>query len=179
MMQIRTEVAEIARAGRFMARTWHRARLAIAVVAMAALVGLGGCGARLPLLPNSDPALRKKPADFAADAALRHPFKDDAPSGGEAKGRADVDYSNGFVEVVNLSDEDWNDVEFWINRRYVVFVPKLEKNGPKVTTLNFWMFYDEKGNAFHTTNGPDATRITQLEMYRAGKMYTLKLQLAD
>jgi hypothetical protein len=143
------------------------------------MAALGGCGARIPLLPNSDPALRKKPADFAADAALRHPFKDDAPSGGEAKGRAAVDYGSDWVEVVNLSDEDWDDAEIWINRQYVVFVPKIEKNGPRVTTLNFWMFYDEKENSFPTSNNSGVNRITQLEMYRAGKMYTLKLQLAD
>jgi hypothetical protein len=83
------------------------------------------------------------------------------------------------VEVVNLSDEDWDDAEIWINRQYVVYVPKIEKNGPKVTTLNFWMFYDEKGNAFHTSDNSSANQITQLEMYRAGKMYTLKMQLAD
>lgn len=154
-------------------RVWPM-RLAVAL--FLGLVGLSGCGARLPLLPNSDPALRKKPADFAADAALRHPFKEDAPSGGEAKGRADVDYGQGFVEVVNLSDEDWNDAEIWINRRYVVFVPRIEKNGPAVKTLNFWMFYDEKGNAFSDSR---SNRIGQLEMYRAGKMYTLKLQLGD
>jgi hypothetical protein len=160
---------------------WHRHgwRCAVAVAGFAMVMAVGGCGARVPLLPNSDPALRKKPADFAADAQLRHPFKDDAPSGGEARGRADVDYGNGWVEVVNLSGEDWNDAEIWINRRYVVFVPKIEKSAPQVKTLNFWMFYDEKGNSYASANSSGENRITQLELYRAGKMYSLKLQLAD
>jgi len=176
-MGISTEAPAPNRGGWLFGQRWHGWRCAIAVAGVA--TALAGCGARIPLLPNSDPALRKKPADFAADAQLRHPFKDDAPSGGEAKGRAAVDYGNGWVEVVNLSDQDWDDAEIWINRRYVVFIPKIEKNAPQVKTLNFWMFYDEKDNSYASANSSGETRITQLEMYRAGKMYSLKLQLAD
>jgi hypothetical protein len=41
------------------------------------------------------------------------------------------------------------------------------------------MFYDEKGNSYASANSSGENRITQLELYRAGKMYSLKLQLAD
>ena len=143
------------------------------------MLAAAGCGTQLPLLPNSDPALRKKPSEFSADALLRHPFKADAPSGGEAQGRAAVDYGSDFVEIANFSDEDWNDVEVWLDRRYVVFVPHIAKNAPRVTTLNFWMFYDERGHAFPTDNSLPSNRIHEVELYRLGKIYSLKLQLAD
>ena len=152
----------------------------VVAAGIAVMLACAGCGSQIPLLPNSDPALRKRPADFASDAALRHPFKQDAPSGGEAQGRAAVNYTMKWLEVVNLSDEDWDDAEIWLNRQFVVYVPRIAKNGPTVTTLNFWMFYDEKGNSFPNDNASGAeSLIHQLEMYRHGKVYSLKLQLAD
>ena len=138
-----------------------------------------GCAGRVSLFPNTDPALRKTPPQFAADAAMRHPFKADAPSGGEANGRAEVDYGLDVLEVVNLSDEDWDNVEIWLNRKYVVFVPKIEKGAPRTKVLNFQMIFDESGNSFPTNNISEENRIQKLEMLRGGKLYSLKLQLAD
>ena len=141
---------------------------------------LGGCDSRVSFLTNSNPSLRKSPADFATDAANRHPFKEDVASGGEAKGRAMVDYGSDTLEIVNLSDEDWNNVEIWVNRKFVVFIPQIGKNAPKTTTLSFQMLYDGAGNSFPTNNMLEETnRIHQLEMLRDGKLYTLKTQLAD
>ena len=34
-----------------------------------------------------------------------------------------VDYGADTLQVVNLSDEDWDNVEIWLNRQYVVFIP--------------------------------------------------------
>jgi len=153
----------------------RRAFFSVACVAVAAA---GGCGG-VTLIPNSDPGLRRTRTQFSEDAAMRHPFKDDAPSGGAANGRAMVDYGADTLQVVNLSPEDWYDVEIWVNRRYVVFVPKISGNAPKTTTINFKMLYDEKGNAFHTDSRSEENRIHQLEMFRENKMYTLKLDLAD
>ncbi len=68
---------------------------------------------------EGDRVCRRRPT--AASFQGRRPLR----RGG--RGRAAVDYGSGWVEVVNLSDEDWDDAEIWINRRYVVFVPKVEK----------------------------------------------------
>lgn len=160
----------------------RRAGGALIVWTVAALAGagVGGCKG-VTLIPNSDPALRKSRAEFAEDAELRHPFKSDAPSGGEAKGRAMVNYGTHELLVVNLSDQDWTDLEVWINRKYVVFVPRVPANSPTTETLNFQMFFDEKGQSFPLHDPSDQGRIHQLEIFHNGdgKVYTLKYELAD
>lgn len=154
-----------------------RAAVAVAIVAAAA-AGVGGCKG-VTVIPNSDPALRRSRTEFAEDAELRHPFKSDAPSGGDAKGRAMVNYTTHEVEVANLSDEDWKDVEVWLNRKYVVFVPRIPRNAPRTETLNFQMFFDDNGHSFPTHSQTDEGRIHQLEILRDGRLYALKYELAD
>jgi hypothetical protein len=152
------------------------------LVPLACLVGLcmlSGCSGRPSLLPNSDPSLNKTSAQFAADAAKRYPFNTALPSGGVAKGRAQVGYGMDTVQVLNLSDEDWDNVELWINRAFVVFVPKFPAHGQRVKTLNFQMFYDDKGHYFPTDNSTPNRMIQQLEMVRGGKVYTIPVKLAD
>src|SRR5687768_14560041 len=56
----------------------------VTVPALIGLALLAGCAGRVSMLPNADKNLRKTPAQFAADAATRHPFKAELPSGGEA-----------------------------------------------------------------------------------------------
>ena len=146
------------------------------VVGVACLT-LTACNGRPALLPNYDPALRKTAAQFSADAAKRQPFKTDAPRGGDALGRGMVDYTFHQVEILNYSDEDWNDVEIWINRQYVCYVPKIEKGKQRTKLMNFQMFFDGEGNNFDTKFGK--VRIEQLEMLRDGKMYDMKMTLAD
>ena len=142
-------------------------------------LGAGGCSGRPSLLPNSDPALRKTSAQFAADAARRHPFKADLPSGGAANGRAQVGYGLDTVEVLNLSGEDWDNVEVWINRRYVVSVPRIAAGGQRVKTLNFQMFFDERGHSFPVDNRVPERMVRQLEMVRGGQVYSIPVTLAD
>jgi hypothetical protein len=151
-------------------------------VPLACLVGLcilSGCSGRPSLLPNSDPSLNKTSAQFAADAAKRYPFNTALPSGGVAKGRAQVGYGLDTVEVVNLSDEDWNNVEIWINRNYVVAVPRIEAGGKRVKTLNFQMFYDARGHSFPLDNHVPERMVRQLEMVRGGQLYSIPVTLAD
>ena len=50
---------------------------------MIALVTAGGCAGRAEILPNSDPALRRSAAKFAADAARRPPYHADPTRAGE------------------------------------------------------------------------------------------------
>lgn len=140
---------------------------------------MAGCAGRPSLLPNSDKNLRRTSAQFAADAAKRHPINTDIPAGGEAVGRAQVGYMLDQVEVWNGSDEDWNDVEIWANRNYVCFVPRIEARGKRTKTLNFQMFYDADGNYFPTDNKTATRQISQLEMVKDGKLYSIPLRLAD
>lgn len=130
-------------------------------------------------VPESGPGTRKTSAEFAADAAKRHPFKANLPSGGFANGRAQIDYGLDVVEIANLSDEDWDDVEIWVNRNWCVYVPKIEKGGTTMKSLNFQMIFDDKGDSFPTNNMPKENQIHMLEMIRVGKIYTIKTQPAD
>jgi len=158
---------------------WAAALAACGLLAAALMGAAGGCAGRPSLLPNSDPALNKTSAQFAADAARRHPFNGDLPAGGVARGRAQVGYGLDTVEVVNLSEEDWKNVEVWINRTYVVAVPYIAAGGKRVKTLNFQMFFDERGHSFPVDNHVPDRMVRQLEMVRGGQLYSIPVTLAD
>jgi hypothetical protein len=144
----------------------------------AAALTVGGCSGEVSLFPNPDPQLHKTPAQFAADAATRSPYKTDAPSGGTAAGRASVNYDVRDIHLVNTSDEDWQDVEVWLNQKYVVFlhvVPKSTSDKPKLEVLQFPLFFDANGNHFPTFNNP----VTKIQIYRDDKMYDVPLNPVD
>lgn len=153
-----------------MISTSHSCRLLAAVV-LAAIVA--GCADHPTILPNQDKNLRRTNAQFAADAAKRHPYKADAPRGGTLPARSQVDYTFKFVDLANLSDTDWDNIEVWVNKNYVVFVPKLEKG--KLDRLAFQMLFDDAGNSFPTSK----TRVQSVEVYKDGKMYDVTTKLAD
>lgn len=141
---------------------------------------MAGCSSNMvseALLPNPDPALRHTRGEFAADAATRQPFKAALPSAGDARGRAMVDYGNYTVQIVNISDEDWNNVEIWVNRKYVVFVPLIPRQSPQTTKLNFHMFFDGEANSFPAGGNTQDGQIKQVEMVRNGKLYSIKFTL--
>src|SRR3954469_22265099 len=96
-----------------------------------------GCAGRAEIFPNSEPAWRRTAAEFAADAAKRFPYKADAPRGGIAIGRAQVGYSVNKLEIANQDGEDCNDVEIWVNKQYVVWLPVLKARAAKVTAIPF------------------------------------------
>src|SRR3954447_14119772 len=135
------------------------------------LVGsaLVGCAGRAEIFPNSEKALRKTAAEFAADAAKRFPYKADAPRGGIATGRAQVGYSLNKLEIENLGDEDWDDVEVWVNKSYVVSLPKLKARPGKIPAIPFQALFNDEGHSFPTDNS--VTRVSLVEVYRDGKMY--------
>jgi hypothetical protein len=152
----------------------------IQLVSYLALLGLGltlGCSGRPSLLPPTDPNLRKTMTQFAADAVKRHPYKSDAPRGGEAMARASVEYTFNSIQILNYSDTDWKDVEIWINQNYVLFLPELPHGKDGSKNVEFAMFFDDGGNYFQTKSGK--IRVDQLEMYRDGKMYTIKATPQD
>lgn len=152
-------------------------RLFAEILACVAVVVLAGCAGRPSLFPNDEPALRKTAVEFAADAAKRHPFKADAPKGPEAVGRAQVAYGVDRLEIVNLSDEVWTNVEVWVNEAYVVMIPTMKKGDLK--SINFQMLYDANGHWFPTDNIPVANQINKVDIYRDGKMYSVPAKLRD
>lgn len=160
------------------ARTPGRAALSgpALLAASLSLAWLAGCAGQVSMFPNSDPALRKKPAQFAADAAKRS-YPADLPRGGESVGRAQVGYSLNVLEVSNLSDADWNDAEIWVNKRYVVSLPKVVAGAPRVTSINFQMLYDERGQHFPTNN--TKTLVQSVELVKDGKVYDIPFKMAD
>lgn len=142
------------------------------VVMMAAFVG---CAGRSELIPNKNPALRKTAAQFAADAAKRFPYNSAAPRGGPAKGRAQVGYTLNRLEIVNLSDEIWNDVEVWVNGEYVIHLPTIKPND--LQSLPFQAIYNDSGRSFPTDNSK--VLVNKVEILMGGKMWDVPKQQAD
>jgi len=149
------------------------------VMAVVAVLLLGGCRGSASLIPNPDPALRRSTEEFAADAVRRFPYKADAPRGDakETPARAQVQYGLADqIELVNLSEtEDFENVEVWVNKTHVVYLPRMEK---KITKrLPFRIIYDDHGGYFKVTK--EQPRVSTLEIYRNGKMYTVQADTAD
>jgi hypothetical protein len=159
---------------------WTMAQCGKSAVALAILSASGmmfGCSGRPALFPNSDPNLRKTSTEFAADAAHRHPYPADLPRAGDALGRSQIDYGGRVVEILNYSDEDWNDVDIWVNQNYVCHIPVVQKGNTREKVLNFTMLYDGNGEYFWTQGG--SIPIKKLEMVRDGKVYDIPFALAD
>lgn len=151
------------------------------IIATAILVTFAtGCAQRPTIIPNSDPALRKTSVEFSADAAKRT-YPADATNAGTVIGRAQVGYTMNTLELVNLSDEDWINVEAWVNEEYVVHIPlvqHLQTGGSgRTKTLNFAMLYNRDGKSFPTDNRK--VLVEKVEIVRDGKLYAVPLRLAD
>ena len=153
----------------------HKSTLLLIAVAFIAVAFVAGCSGRPSIIPNSDKSLRKTSSQFAADAAKRHPYKKDAPRGGEAVARAQVGYTLNQIDLVNLSQEPWNDVEVWVNQNYVVHIAAMQPN--KLETIPFQMIFDDQGNYFPLDN--KKTLVNKVEVLRDGKMYDVPVKLGD
>lgn len=134
----------------------------LASAAFLAAMTLIGCTEHPTLIPSSDPQLNKPSTELAADAARRFPYKADAAKGGLVKARAQVSYITHVLELMNLTDEEWTDVEVWVNQEYVVFLPKWK--GMKSVSFN--ALFDGSGHSFPTSKA----QITKVEILRDGKM---------
>jgi hypothetical protein len=142
---------------------------------MLALGLIAGCAGRTSIFPNSDKELRKPAVAFAADAAKRT-YPATAPRGGEAQAQASVDHGVfNRIDAINLSDENWSNVELWVNEKYVVFIPNWPSK--RLEQINFQMLYDREGGSFPIDN--KALRVNKIEIFRDGKMYTVPTKLAD
>jgi hypothetical protein len=137
-------------------------------VAVAALLLLTGCmsDGRPTIIPNADPALRKTSTEFAADAAKRS-YPLDAPRASGTIARAQYNVMEKQFEVANLTNSDWQNIEVWLNQKYVVTIPQFDRNTGK--SLDFGLFYDNNGHHFDTDFGNNPVR--SLEIYQNGRMY--------
>ena len=150
--------------------SWTYSLIAVLSVAL-----LAGCAGRPSLLPNSDKDLRKTSVAFAADAAKRT-YPASAPHGTEAQAQASVDHGFGNkIDVINLSDENWSNVELWVNEKYVVFIPNWPSR--RMEQINFQMLYDREGGSFPTNN--KSIRVEKIEIFKDGKLQTVPAKLAD
>lgn len=128
---------------------------------------MAGCQ-RPTLLPNPDPSLRKTKSQLAADASQRC-YREYAPRAYEDKLRAQVAYIMRRLEILNFTEEDWNDVEVWVNQRYVCHLPQMQAHQLKV--VDFAMLYDANGKTYPQLRHE---LIEKVEVYRDGKLYTVK-----
>jgi len=138
---------------------------------------LVGCQGRPTLFPNSDPGMNRTSTEFAADAAKRFPYPGEIAKGGEAAGRAEVDVMLNQIQILNSSDDDWKDIDVWVNQSHVCHVPLIPKGKQKVETIAFAMMYNAQGNYFSTQNGKNP--LNRVEIFREGKLYTVPVRLAD
>lgn len=142
---------------------------------LALVVVVAGCAGRPSVLPNSDKNLRKTAAEFAADAAKRQ-YPATAPRGGDAQAQASVDYGfDNRLDVINLSGDTWDQVELWVNEKYVVFLPVWQTR--ELKRIGFRMLYDRDGLTFPTDN--KRFKVDKIEVFYGGKLYNVPMKLAD
>ena len=79
------------------------------------------------------------------------------------------------MDIVNFSDEDWNNVEIWVNQKYVVFLPRMTSK--TLQTIAFTMMYDADGSPFPADNL--RTLVKTIEIYRDGKLWDVPVRLPD
>lgn len=146
-----------------------------AALIAASLLFAAGCSDQPTLFENPDPQLRHTTKEWRADADNRFPYKADAPHQPQPKARAQVGYDLNRLEVLNFTGQDWDDVEVWVNRRYVCHVPHLQDR--QLKEIHFPMLYDAQGNTFPTDNSK--TRVEKVELYYNGVMYDVVCHNAD
>jgi hypothetical protein len=135
---------------------------------------IAGCEQSVSLIPNNDPSLRKPTAQFSADASKRA-YEADAPKTASDDFRAGYALTYRRVEMANISDEDYSNIEVWINGKYVVYCNKFEKKSGK--SLPFRDFFDGQGHRFDTADGNNA--IQTIEVYADGNMHQVKSHVED
>jgi hypothetical protein len=149
------------------------------IIATVLLTGgfIVGCEATPAVVPQSDPALKKTSAQYAADAVKHFPFKSSLPASDEQPVRAMPDYSLDFIDLTNLSKHDLLGPEVWINRQYEMTLPSLKAG--EIKRLNFRMFYDDRGDHFPLNNDVQkgGVIIRQLEVIVDGKIYQVPVRL--
>jgi hypothetical protein len=127
------------------------------------------------LIPNPDPELRKTSAQLAADSAKRFPYKSDTPRAEGLTSRAEVNYDLKKLSVVNLSKQEWHNVELWVNQQYCIFIPDWKDR--ELKRLDFKMIFDDGGNYFPLDNS--SIRVLKVEALMDGKVYNIPVRLSE
>lgn len=151
----------------------NRQTVRLSTLGIIALVVMG-CEGSVSLLPDADPELRQPPPVFAADAAKRQ-YEAGAQKIPDTDFRAQYGLILREIDLANISSEDWDNVEVWINHTYVLHLKHFDKKSDK--TLYFAMFYDQAGHHFETDYGKNP--IKSLEVFRGGNMYAVVDHVAD
>lgn len=147
--------------------------LAAGLVLLAGVGLAGGCTEKPGYYPNRDPALRRPVVSLRADAAGRI-YPSEATRVRGLAARSQIGYMAKTVDVVNLSGEDFENVEVWVNGRYVCFLPVIERGVLK--SIPYDAMFDREGNAI-----PKESRtfvVETVELYMGGKLYDLVTQIA-
>lgn len=151
-------------------------------LAIVAALLIAGCETNSStLVPNPDHDLNKSMAKFSADAATRkYPATQSSSLAAisptqvqQAPFRGEVDYQLRVINIVNLSDTAWNNVEVWANGKYVCFVPTFPARM-------------QRGVAFRILFSPDGDRpplrglwLNKVELIKDGAIYSVPIFAAD
>jgi len=136
-----------------------------------------GCADRPTIFDNPDPNLRRSSSELRGDAIMRFPYKQEAPKDREIQARAQVAYALNRMEVLNFSGRDWEDVEVWVNQKYVCHVPKMQSG--QLKEIHFPMLFDQAGNSFPMNSNKGKMLVRSVEILRDGKMYQLTVEAAE
>jgi hypothetical protein len=144
-----------------------------AIVLSGACVAFGlGCEARPGFYPNQDPTLREPIKTLRADGSQRL-YPSEAPRVKGIAARAQIGYMSKTIDVANLGDEDWKDVEVWVNETYVCFLPIVQHGVLK--SIPFNALFDREGN--YIPRNSSTFIVQSVEVYIGGKLYEVKTQL--
>ena len=152
-------------------------RRCAASLAFVTLCGISSCSDRPTIFNNPDPNLRLSSSELRGDVIMRFPYKQEAPKAKEIQARAQVAYALNRMEMVNFSGKDWEDVEVWVNQKYVCHVPKWQSG--QLKEIHFPMLFDEKGNSFPMNSNKGQMIVRSVEVLRDGKMYQLTVEAAE
>jgi hypothetical protein len=146
----------------------------IRILAFAAMsVAVVGCRETPGLLRNQDPVLRQPKTVLRADAA-RRTYPSEAARVQGLAARSQIGYMAKTVEVANLSDADWDSVEVWVNKQYVVFLPKIEARA--LRAIPFDAMYDQSGQ--HLPTESRTFVVETVEVFMGGKLYDIKVTVS-
>ena len=143
-----------------------------AVVAVMVALAAGCASGDRRWNPNPELSLQKKPAEYAAYAA-EQVYPADATRAEGSPVLAEVDYGYDVVNLVNVGEEDWNDVNVWVNQQFVVKLGSLPVRVQR--GVNFHALYDREG-----LRAPSrGVWIRTVEIERDGQLYPLRIRIAD
>lgn len=146
----------------------RRTLIALSIAAGSFVVG---CQDNAVFLPNSDASLNKSGANFASEAKNYFPYPADAQRGERIEARAEIGYMWNVIKIVNYSGKDWENVELWVNKSYVLPLAKMETGKTKVAP--FKIIYNDQGQYFPL----GGTMIKELEIKKDGILYTIPTQI--